>query len=66
MGQHTPERIKKVKEHFFSTNLSCKDFCTNFYEQYGYQQPNGFRKFMINHGILVGARSEHTIKQYKL
>jgi UDP-2,3-diacylglucosamine pyrophosphatase LpxH len=63
MEQKTIERIQKVREHFFSTSLSNKDFHNNFHELYGYKQPNGLRKFMIEHGILTSTRSELAINQ---
>jgi len=57
MEQHIIERIQKVKEHFFSTNLSRQDFYNTFYELYGYQSSDSLRKFMQNNNILSRDRS---------
>ena len=66
MNQNRNERIEKVREHFFTSGISSKDFHDKFHELYGYQQPNGLRKFMINHGILTSTRSQQQIKKYNL
>jgi UDP-2,3-diacylglucosamine pyrophosphatase LpxH len=63
MEQKTIERIQKVTEHFYSTNLTHKDFYNNFHELYGYLKPNGLRKFMIANGILTSTRSDQAINQ---
>ena len=40
------DKILKIKEHFFSTNLSKTDFYNSFFEMYGYQKADSLRKLM--------------------
>jgi predicted phosphodiesterase len=50
-------KITKIREHFFSINLSKIDFYNSFYEMYGFQRPDSLRKFMIQNNISSKDRS---------
>jgi predicted phosphodiesterase len=50
-------KITKIREHFFSINLSKIDFYNSFYEMYGFQRPDSLRKFMVNNNISSKDRS---------
>ena len=51
------DKIVKIKEHFFSTNLSKTDFYKQFYEFYGYKAEGSLRKLMIKYNIKSSDRS---------
>ena len=51
------DKILKIKEHFFSTNLSKTDFYNSFYEMYGYQKADSLRKLMTKKNISTRERS---------
>lgn len=57
------DKIVKIKEHFFSTNLSKTDFHKQFYEMYGYQNADSLRKFMIQKNITSKDRSAQEINK---
>jgi hypothetical protein len=45
------DKIIKIREHFYATNLSKTDFHKQFFEMYGYQNADSLRKFMIKKNI---------------
>lgn len=51
------DKITKIREHFYSTNLSKTDFYDKFYEMYGYKAPGSLRKLMAIHNIKSSERS---------
>ena len=57
------DKLTKIREHFYSTNMSNKDFYHSFYELYGYKSWNSLRKLMIENGILTSTRSNQAINQ---
>jgi UDP-2,3-diacylglucosamine pyrophosphatase LpxH len=57
------DKLVKIKEHFFSTNLSKTDFYNSFYEMYGYKSPNSLRKLMSQYNILAKDRSLQAVNQ---
>ena len=57
------DKILKIREHFYSTNMSNKDFYHSFYETYGYKSWNSLRKLMQQNGILSSIRSNQAINQ---
>lgn len=59
------DKLQKIKEHFFSTNLSKTDFYNSFYEMYGYKSPDSLRKLMGDNNILTRNRSSQAINQEK-
>jgi hypothetical protein len=59
----TEDKILKIKEHFYSTNMSCKDFYHTFHEMYGYKSWNSLRKLMQQNNILTRERSNQAINQ---
>jgi predicted phosphodiesterase len=59
----TEDKILKIKEHFYSTNMSKNDFHKQFYEMYGYQNAESLRKFMIKKNITSKDRSAQEINK---
>jgi len=59
----TEDKILKIKEHFYSTNMSKNDFHKQFFEMYGYQNAESLRKFMIKKNILSRDRSAQEINK---
>jgi len=57
------DKLKKIKEHFYSTNLSKTDFYNSFHEMYGYKSADSLRKLMQEHNILTRNRSNQAINQ---
>ena len=57
------DKLTKIREHFYSTNMSNKDFYHTFYDLYGYKSWNSLRKLMQQHGILTSTRSNQAINQ---
>jgi predicted phosphodiesterase len=57
------DKLVKIKEHFFSKNLSKTDFYNSFYEMYGYKSPNSLRKLMSQYNILAKDRSLQAVNQ---
>ena len=57
------DKIVKIKEHFFSTNLSKTDFYNSFFEMYGYQKADSLRKLMTKKNISTRERSAQAINQ---
>ena len=57
------DKLVKIREHFFSTNLSKTDFYNSFYEMYGYKSPNSLRKLMSQYNILAKDRSLQAVNQ---
>jgi len=55
------DKVTKIREHFYSTNMTNKDFYNTFHTMYGYQSWNSFRKFMINNNIKSKERSLQSI-----
>jgi predicted phosphodiesterase len=51
------DKIIKIREHFYATNLSKNDFHKQFFEMYGYQNAESLRKFMIKKNITSKDRS---------
>ena len=45
------DKIIKIREHFYATNLSKTDFHKQFFEMYGYQNADSLRKYMIKKNI---------------
>jgi UDP-2,3-diacylglucosamine pyrophosphatase LpxH len=59
----TEDKILKIKEHFYSTNMSKNDFHKQFFEMYGYQNAESLRKFMIKKNITSKDRSAQEINK---
>lgn len=59
------ERIKLVKEHFYSTNISRKNFCEEFYQTYGFNTVSSMERFMHKNDITIHNRSKLSISNYK-
>ena len=59
----TEDKILKIREHFYSTNMSKNDFHKSFFEMYGYQNPDSLRKFMIQKNITSKDRSAQEINK---
>ena len=57
------DKIVKIREHFYSTNMTNKDFYNTFHEMYGYKSWNSLRKLMNANGILTSTRSSRSINQ---
>jgi hypothetical protein len=57
------DKIIKIREHFYATNLSKTDFHKQFFEMYGYQNPESLRKFMIKKNITSKDRSAQEINK---
>jgi predicted phosphodiesterase len=57
------DKIIKIREHFYSTNLSKKDFHKQFFEMYGYQNADSLRKLMIKKNITSKDRSAQEINK---
>ena len=57
------DKITKIREHFYSTNLSKTDFHKQFFEMYGYQNADSLRKFMIKKNITSKDRSAQEINK---
>lgn len=57
------DKILKIKEHFYTTNLSKIDFYKSFFEMYGYKSPGSLRKLMWKHNILSRDRSLQAVNQ---
>jgi predicted phosphodiesterase len=57
------DKIIKIREHFYSTNLSKTDFHKQFFEMYGYQNADSLRKFMIKKNITSKDRSAQEINK---
>lgn len=51
------DKVTKIREHFYSTKLSCQDFCATYYEMYDYSVASSLNKIMKRHDILVKNRS---------
>ena len=59
----TEDKILKIREHFYSTNMSKNDFHKSFFEMYGYQNSDSLRKFMIQKNITSKDRSAQEINK---
>jgi len=59
----TEDKILKIREHFYATNLSKTDFHKQFFEMYGYQNADSLRKFMIKKNITSKDRSLQEINK---
>ena len=57
------DKILKIREHFYSTNMSKMDFHKQFFEMYGYQNSESLRKFMIKKNITSKDRSLQEINK---
>ena len=57
------DKLKKIKEHFFSLNISKTDFYNSFYEMYGYKSPDSLRKLMGLNNILSRDRSAQELNK---
>ena len=57
------DKILKIKEHFFSTNLSKTDFYNSFFEMYGYQKADSLRKLMTKKNISTRERSSQEVNK---
>jgi predicted phosphodiesterase len=57
------DKIQKIKDHFYSTNLSKTDFYKSFFEMYGYNSPDSLRKYMAENNITIRDRSSQAINQ---
>lgn len=57
------DKILKIKEHFFSLNISKTDFYNSFYDMYGYQNAESLRKFMNKKNILARDRSAQELNK---
>ena len=56
-------KLQKIKEHFFSLNISKTDFYNSFYEMYGYKSPDSLRKLMGQKNILSRDRSAQELNK---
>ena len=56
-------KLQKIKEHFFSLNISKTDFYNSFHEMYGYKSPDSLRKLMAENNILSRDRSAQEINK---
>lgn len=59
------ERIKLVRDHFYSVNISRADFCREFYQTYGFNTISRMERFMHKNDITVKERGELSLKNYK-
>jgi UDP-2,3-diacylglucosamine pyrophosphatase LpxH len=59
----TEDKVLKIREHFYSTNMSKNDFHKQFFEMYGYQNAESLRKFMIKKNITSKDRSAQEINK---
>lgn len=57
------DKIQKIKDHFYSTNLSKTDFYKSFFEMYGYNSPDSLRKYMAENNITIRDRSSQAVNQ---
>lgn len=57
------DKLQKIKEHFFSLNISKTDFYNSFYEMYGYKSPDSLRKLMGLNNILSRDRSAQELNK---
>lgn len=57
------DKLKKIKEHFFSLNISKTDFYNSFFEMYGYKSPDSLRKLMAENNILSRDRSAQELNK---
>ena len=57
------DKLQKIKEHFFSLNISKTDFYNSFHEMYGYKSPDSLRKLMAENNILSRDRSAQEINK---
>ena len=57
------DKLQKIKEHFFSLNISKTDFYNSFFEMYGYKSPDSLRKLMAENNILSRDRSAQEINK---
>ena len=57
------DKLQKIKEHFFSLNISKTDFYNSFYEMYGYKSPDSLRKLMGINNILSRDRSAQELNK---
>lgn len=57
------DKITTIRDHFYSTSMSNKDFYNTFHELYGYKHWNSFRKLMIANDILSRNRSAQESNQ---
>jgi len=57
------DKITKIREHFYSTNLSKNDFHKQFFAMYGYQNADSLRKLMIKKNITSKDRSLQEINK---
>ena len=56
-------KLQKIKEHFFSLNISKTDFYNSFHEMYGYKSPDSLRKLMGENNILSRDRSAQELNK---
>ena len=56
-------KLQKIKEHFFSLNISKTDFYNSFHEMYGYKSPDSLRKLMGLNNILSRDRSAQELNK---
>jgi predicted phosphodiesterase len=57
------DKITKIREHFYSTNMSKMDFHNQFFAMYGYQNADSLRKLMIKKNITSKDRSAREINK---
>jgi len=57
------DKLQKIKEHFFSLNISKTDFYNSFFEMYGYKSPDSLRKLMSQYNILSRDRSSQELNK---
>jgi len=57
------DKLQKIKEHFFSLNISKTDFYNSFFEMYGYKSPDSLRKLMGQYNILSRDRSSQELNK---
>ena len=53
------DKVKTIKDHFYSTNMTRADFERENWENYGYKDVIGFHKAMTRMNISVLKRSEY-------
>ena len=59
------DRVKAIKDHFYSTNMTRADFERENWENYGYKDVIGFHKAMTRMNISVLKRSKHSLRPHK-
>lgn len=59
------ERIESIKNHFYNSNLSRKDFTETYFQTYGFHCSSTFQRYLHKNDITSKERSKHTIENSK-